>query len=73
MRFLRALSALLCCSLSSAQTLDPGGKNVCKDSRYASAVAFLLGSRTHTKLSDLDVFSYSELISFALFLVFSVI
>ncbi|KAM9732652.1 scavenger receptor class F member 1 [Menidia menidia] len=38
MKFLRALGALLCCSLSSAQTLDPGGKNVCKDMRSPSSL-----------------------------------
>uniref|UniRef100_A0A3Q2QZY7 Scavenger receptor class F member 1 n=1 Tax=Fundulus heteroclitus TaxID=8078 RepID=A0A3Q2QZY7_FUNHE len=45
MRFLRALSALLCCSLSSAHTLDPGGKNVCKDSRDSSTLVCCAGWR----------------------------
>ncbi|KAM4742827.1 scavenger receptor class F member 1 [Anableps anableps] len=45
MRFLRALSALLCCSLCSAQTLDPGGKNVCKDSRDSSTLVCCAGWR----------------------------
>ncbi|KAM4566424.1 scavenger receptor class F member 1 [Odontesthes bonariensis] len=43
MKFLRALSALLCCSLSSAQTLDPGGKNVCKDTRAPSTLVCCSG------------------------------
>uniref|UniRef100_A0A3Q2CRK6 Scavenger receptor class F, member 1 n=1 Tax=Cyprinodon variegatus TaxID=28743 RepID=A0A3Q2CRK6_CYPVA len=49
MRFLRALSVLLCCSLSSAQTLDPGGRNVCKDSRDSSTLLCCTGWRQQGK------------------------
>lgn len=40
-RLLGALSALLCCSLSSSHTLDPAGKNVCHSVRYISTLPSL--------------------------------
>ncbi|XP_076592197.1 scavenger receptor class F member 1 [Chaetodon auriga] len=40
---LRALSALLCCSLSSSHTLDPAGKNVCRDIRDPSVLVCCTG------------------------------
>ncbi|CAK6974309.1 scavenger receptor class F member 1 [Scomber scombrus] len=40
---LRALSALLCCSLSSSHTLDPGGKNVCHNLRDPSTLVCCTG------------------------------
>ncbi|XP_027855054.1 scavenger receptor class F member 1 [Xiphophorus couchianus] len=55
MRFLRALSALLCCSLSSAQTLDPGGKNVCKDSRDSPSPVCCTGWRQQGKECTIPV------------------
>ncbi|XP_070685206.1 scavenger receptor class F member 1 [Pempheris klunzingeri] len=45
MKLLRALSALLCCSLSSSQTLDPAGKNVCRDIRNPSTLVCCAGWR----------------------------
>ncbi|XP_042271358.1 scavenger receptor class F member 1 [Thunnus maccoyii] len=40
---LRALSALLCCSLSSSHTLDPAGKNVCQNPRDPSTLVCCTG------------------------------
>ncbi|XP_071353287.1 scavenger receptor class F member 1 [Trachinotus anak] len=40
---LRALSALLCCMLSSSQTLDPAGKNVCHSIRDPSTLICCTG------------------------------
>ncbi|GAA6225012.1 scavenger receptor class F member 1 [Lates japonicus] len=46
MKFLlRALSALLCCSLSSSNTLDPAGKNVCHNIRDPSTPVCCTGWR----------------------------
>ncbi|XP_033970940.1 scavenger receptor class F member 1 [Trematomus bernacchii] len=42
---LGALSALLCCSLSSSQTLDPAGKNVCHNIRDPSTLVCCTGWR----------------------------
>ncbi|XP_055370271.1 scavenger receptor class F member 1 isoform X2 [Betta splendens] len=42
---LGALGALLCCSLSSSQTLDPAGKNVCLNARDPSTPACCTGWR----------------------------
>ncbi|XP_061575281.1 scavenger receptor class F member 1 [Cololabis saira] len=55
MNVLRALSALLCCSLSSAHTLDPGGKNVCKNTRDASTVVCCAGWRQEGKECTIPV------------------
>ncbi|XP_071756804.2 scavenger receptor class F member 1 [Centroberyx gerrardi] len=42
---LRALVALLCCSLSSSHTLDPAGKNVCQNLRDPSTLVCCTGWR----------------------------
>ncbi|KAK5929299.1 hypothetical protein CgunFtcFv8_010539 [Champsocephalus gunnari] len=42
---LGALSALLCCSLSSSQTLDPAGKNICHNIRDPSTLVCCTGWR----------------------------
>ncbi|XP_058490721.1 scavenger receptor class F member 1 isoform X1 [Solea solea] len=42
---LRALSALLCCSLSSSLSLDPAGKNVCLNTRDSSTLVCCTGWR----------------------------
>ncbi|XP_049433501.1 scavenger receptor class F member 1 [Epinephelus fuscoguttatus] len=42
---LRALSALLCCSLSSSQQLDPAGRNVCYNTRNPSTPVCCTGWR----------------------------
>uniref|UniRef100_A0A3P8T747 Scavenger receptor class F member 1 n=1 Tax=Amphiprion percula TaxID=161767 RepID=A0A3P8T747_AMPPE len=50
MKFLLgALTALLCCPSSSAQTLDPSGKNVCQDTRDPSKVVCCTGWRQNGK------------------------
>lgn len=43
-----AAAALLCCSLASANTLDPAGKNVCRGIRYPKPPQSL----THTDFSS---------------------
>ncbi|XP_069545805.1 scavenger receptor class F member 1 [Brachyistius frenatus] len=46
---LAALSALLCCSLSSVRTLDPAGKNVCQNTRDPSTLVCCPGWRREGK------------------------
>ncbi|KAF6736097.1 Scavenger receptor class F member 1 [Oryzias melastigma] len=55
MTLIRALAALLCCCLSSAQMLDPGGKNVCKDVRVPSTHVCCTGWRQHGKECTIPV------------------
>ncbi|XP_040901852.1 scavenger receptor class F member 1 [Toxotes jaculatrix] len=56
MKFLfRALSALLCCSLSSSHTLDPAGKNVCRDVRDPSTLVCCTGWRQKEKECTIPV------------------
>ncbi|XP_041797087.1 scavenger receptor class F member 1 [Chelmon rostratus] len=52
---LRALSALLCCSLSSSHTLDPAGKNVCRDIRNPSVLVCCTGWRQEGKECTIPV------------------
>ncbi|XP_044059440.1 scavenger receptor class F member 1 isoform X2 [Siniperca chuatsi] len=46
---LGALSALLCCSLSSSHTLDPAGRNVCHNIRDPSTLVCCTGWRQEGK------------------------
>ncbi|XP_059188140.1 protein delta homolog 2-like [Centropristis striata] len=52
---LRALSALLCCSLSSSQTLDPAGRNVCHNIRDPSTLVCCTGWRQEGKECTIPV------------------
>ncbi|KAM9853421.1 scavenger receptor class F member 1 [Aulostomus maculatus] len=52
---LRALSALLCCWLSSSQTLDPAGKNVCHNPRDPSTLVCCTGWRQDGKECTIPV------------------
>ncbi|KAF7219016.1 scavenger receptor class F member 1 [Nothobranchius furzeri] len=45
MKLLRALSALLCCWLYSAHSLDPGGRNVCNNPRNPPTLICCTGWR----------------------------
>ncbi|XP_039986388.1 scavenger receptor class F member 1 isoform X2 [Xiphias gladius] len=56
MKFLlRALSALLCCSLCSSHTLDPAGKNVCHNTRDPSTLVCCTGWRQEGKECTIPV------------------
>ncbi|XP_035536646.1 scavenger receptor class F member 1 [Morone saxatilis] len=52
---LRALSALLCCSLASSHTLDPAGKNVCHNIRDPSTPVCCTGWRQEGKECTIPV------------------
>ncbi|XP_020494960.2 scavenger receptor class F member 1 [Labrus bergylta] len=51
----RALGALLCCSLSSSNTLDPSGKNVCHNTRNPSSPVCCTGWRQEGKECTIPV------------------
>ncbi|XP_026153175.1 scavenger receptor class F member 1 isoform X1 [Mastacembelus armatus] len=52
---LRAVSVLLCCSLSSSHTLDPAGKNVCLNARDPSTLVCCTGWRQEGKECTIPV------------------
>ncbi|XP_041652110.1 scavenger receptor class F member 1 isoform X2 [Cheilinus undulatus] len=52
---LRALTALLCCSLSVSNTLDPAGRNVCHNPRNPSTLVCCTGWRQEGKECTIPV------------------
>uniref|UniRef100_A0A667X290 Scavenger receptor class F member 1 n=1 Tax=Myripristis murdjan TaxID=586833 RepID=A0A667X290_9TELE len=52
---LGALTALLCCSLSSSQTLDPDGRNICQNLRDPSTLVCCTGWRQEGKECSIPV------------------